>query len=65
MAESSKTDRLTLVEAAALLEMTQDSVRRRILLGQLEGGQELGRWWYVTRQSVERYIIKQQAAAAS
>ena len=65
MAEPSKTDRLTLVEAAALLGMTQDSVRRRILQGHLEGGQELGRWWYVTRKSVKRYLAQQQAAAAS
>ena len=65
MAEPSKTDRLTLVEAAALLGMTQDSVRRRILQGHLAGGQELGRWWYVTRESVDRYLAQQQEAAAS
>ncbi len=65
MAEPSKTDRLTLVEAAALLGMTQDSVRRRILQGHLEGGQELGRYWYVTQESVDRYLTEQQAAAAS
>ena len=65
MAEPSKTDRLTLVEAAALLGMTQDSVRRRILQGHLEGGQELGRWWYVTRESVDHYLAEQQAPAAS
>ncbi len=64
MAEPSKTDRLTLVEAAALLGMTQDSVRRRVLQGHLEGGQELGRWWYVTRESVDRYLAAQQATAA-
>ena len=62
---SKQPERLTLVEAAALLEMTQDSVRRRVLLGHLQGGQELGRWWYVTRKSVERYIIDQQTSAAS
>ena len=65
MADSSKTDRLTLVEAAARLEMTQDSVRRRILQGHLEGGQELGRWWYVTQESVTRYLAQQQATAES
>ena len=65
MAEPSKTDRLTLVEAAALLEMTQDSVRRRILQGHLEGGQELGRWWYVTRQSVQQYLADRKAEAQS
>ena len=64
MAEPSKTNRLTLVEAAALLGMTQDSVRRRILQGHLEGGQELGRWWYVTQESVDRYLTEQQATAA-
>ncbi len=62
--EPSKTDRLTLVEAAARLEMTQDSVRRRILQGYLDGGQVLGRWWYVTRESVDRYLAEQQATAA-
>ncbi len=64
MAEPSKTDRLTLIEAAALLELTQDSVRRRILQGHLKGGQELGRWWYVTKESVDRYLAEQQATAA-
>lgn len=65
MVEPSKTDRLTLIEAAQLLGMTQDSVRRRILQGHLEGGQELGRWWYVSRESVDRYLAQQKAAAAS
>ena len=64
MAEPSKTDRLTLIEAAHLLGLTQDSVRRRILQGHLEGGQELGRWWYVTQESVNRYLAEQQATAA-
>lgn len=65
MAEPSKTDRLTLVEAAALLGMTQDSVRRRVLQGHLTGGQELGRWWYVSRKSVQRYLAKESAAEAT
>ena len=64
MAEPGKTDRLTLIEAAQLLGLTQDSVRRRILQGHLKGGQELGRWWYVTRESVDRYLTEQQAAAS-
>lgn len=65
MAEPSKTDRLTLVEAAALLGMTQDSVRRRILQGHLDGGQEMGRWWYVTRESVQQYIADRKAESQS
>ena len=65
MAEPSKTDHLTLIEAAALLGLTQDSVRRRILQGHLEGGQELGRWWYVTQESVTRYLEQQATAAES
>ena len=64
MAEPGKTDRLTLIEAAQLLGLTQDSVQRRILQGHLKGGQELGRWWYVTRESVDRYLTEQQAAAS-
>ena len=65
MAEPSKTDRLTLIEAAALLGMTQDSVRRRILQGHLDGGQEMGRWWYVTRESVQQYIADRKAESQS
>ncbi len=65
MAEPSQTDRPTLIEAAALLWMTQDSVRRRILQRHLDGGQEMGRWWYVTRESVQQYIADRKAESQS
>jgi len=39
---------------------------RRLATGELEGGKDgLSGRWYVTRESVERYLAKQQQAAAS
>ena len=66
MAEPSKqSDRLTLIGAGTKLGMTEGQVRRLVLKGQLVGGQELGRWWYVSLESVDRYLAEQQTTAAS
>lgn len=48
-------DRLTLQEACQRLEMSRDQVILRIQKKDLVGGQELGRWWWVTNASVEQY----------
>ena len=61
---SKQSDRLTLNDAAARLGMTEGQVRRRVLQGRLDGGQELGRWWYVTLESVDRYLAEQRSTAA-
>ena len=61
---SKEADRLTLNEAAARLSMTEAQVRRRVLQGRLVGGQALGRWWYVTSESVDRYLAAKPAEEA-
>ncbi|KKL51817.1 hypothetical protein LCGC14_2291660 [marine sediment metagenome] len=59
-------NRIPVQEAAIQLGLSRESVMRRLATGELEGGKDgLSGRWYVTRESVERYLAKQQQAAAS
>ncbi len=60
-----RTETLAITDAALRLGVSREAAIRMVQRGLLEGGQELGRWWYVTRESVDRYLADQQAAAAS
>ena len=60
-----KTDkRIPAARIARILGVSRDTAIRMIQRGDLEGDQTLTRWW-ATRQSVDLYLTKQQAAAAS
>ncbi len=59
-------NRIPVQEAAIQLGLSRESVMRRLATGELEGGKDgLSGRWYVTRESVERYLKQRQAAAAS
>ena len=55
---------MTLTQAARRLALTEGQVRRRVLRGELDGGQQMGRWWYVTTKSVEAAEAEAAEAAA-
>ncbi len=58
-------NRIPVQEAAIQLGLSRESVMRRLATGELEGGKDgLSGRWYVTRESVERYLKQQQAAAS-
>ena len=60
-----KTDkRIPAARIARILGVSRDTAIRMIQRGDLEGDQTLTRWW-ATRESVDRYLAQQQAAAAS
>ena len=65
MAPSDKElDRVTLIQAAIRLGMSHESVKRRIWTGQIAGGQSLGRYWWVSKRSLERYLADNPKTAA-
>jgi excisionase family DNA binding protein len=45
---------MTLIEAAAIIGVTPDTLRQQIANGKLRAS-KLGRDWWVTRREVERY----------
>ena len=60
-----KTDkRIPAARIARILGVSRDTAIRMIQRGDLKGDQTLTRWW-ATRESVDRYLAEQQAAAAS
>ena len=62
---SKQPERIPLQEACLRLGMSRDQVMPRIQKGELEGGQDSfsGRW-YVTQESITRYLAEQQTTAA-
>lgn len=59
-------NRVPVQEAAIKLGLSRESAMRRLATGELEGGRDrLSGRWYVTRESIDRYIVQQQQAAAS
>lgn len=54
---------MTLVQAASLLGVRADTLRRQIALGKLHATKR-GRDWHVTARDVERYRAEHQAHAA-
>ena len=60
---SKQPERIPLQEACQRLRMSREQLIPRIQKGELEGGQDLGRW-FVTLESIDRYIAEQQATAA-
>ena len=61
---SNHPETLTITDAALLLGVSREAAIRMVQRGLLDGGKHLDRW-YTTRESVDRYIAQQQAAAAS
>ena len=63
---SKQPERIPLQEACLRLQMSREQVMPRIQKGELEGGQDSfsGRW-YVTQESITRYIEQQTTAAES
>ena len=59
-------NRIPVQEAAITLGLSRESVMRRLATGELEGAKDrLSGRWYVTRESVDRYIAEQATAAES
>ncbi len=59
-------NRVALQKAAITLGMSRESVLRRLGSGDLDGGQDsLSGRWYVTQDSLDRYLVERQAAATS
>ena len=57
-------NRVPVQEAAIELGLSRESVMRRLATGELEGGRDrLSGRWYATRESIDRYLAEQQAAA--
>lgn len=58
-------NRVPVQEAAITLGLSRESVMRRLATGGLEGAKDrLSGRWYVTQESVTRYLAEQQATAA-
>ena len=56
-------DRVAIQKAAITLGMSRESVLRRLGTGDLDGGQDaLSGRWYVTQDSLDRYILQRQAS---
>ena len=59
-------NRVPVQEAAIKLGLSRESVMRRLGSGELEGGRDrLSARWYVTQESVTRYLEQQTTAAES
>jgi len=55
-------NRVPVQEAAIKLGLSRESVMRRLSAGELEGAKDsLSARWYVTRESIERYLAKREA----
>ena len=52
---------MTLIEAAALLGVTPDTLRQQIAAGKLRA-KKVGRDWHVTAREVERYRTEHRRA---
>ena len=59
---SNQPQRIPLPEACSRLQMTREQVIPRIQKGELQGGQDLGRW-FVTLESIDRYLADETPAA--
>ena len=57
-------DRIPLPEACNRLRMSRDQVILRINKEDLAGGQHLGRW-FVTLESIERYLARKAEAQSA
>lgn len=52
-------NRISIQEAAMKLGLTRETVMRRLATGDLKGDKDgLSSRWYVTRESVDRYITE-------
>ncbi len=59
-------NRVPVQEAAIKLGLSRESVMRRLSAGDLDGDKDrLSGRWYVTQESLDRYLSEQQARAAS
>ena len=59
-------NRIPIQEAAIKLGLSRESAMRRLATGELDGAKDgLSGRWYVTRESVDRYIAEQATAAES
>ncbi len=64
--DSNQSERIPLQEACIRLRMSREQVLPRLQRGDLDGGKDAfsGRWW-VTLESIDRYLAEQQATATS
>ena len=62
---SKQSERIPLQEACQRLQMSREQVMPRLQRGELKGGRDgfSGRW-YVTLESIDRYLAEQQDPAA-
>ena len=59
-------NRIPVQEAAITLGLSRESVMRRLATGGLEGGRDrLSGRWYVTQESIDRYLVEHQITAES
>ena len=56
-----ESEQISLSEACRRLRMSRERVILRINNGELIGGQTMGRWWFVTVGSIERYLADQES----
>ena len=61
---SKQPERIPLQEACQRLRMSREQVMPRLQRGELDGGKDSfsGRWW-VTLESIERYLAEESTAA--
>jgi len=57
------TETIPLSSAALALGLSYEKTKRLVLIGELRGSQEDGRWWRVSSESVER--VKRERAEQS
>ena len=59
-------NRVPVQEAAITLGLSRESVMRRLATGGLEGAKDrLSGRWYVTQESIDRYLVEHQITAES
>ena len=58
-------NRVPVQEAGIKLGLSRESVMRRLAAGELAGGKDLlSAHWYVTQESIDRYLAEKQTTAA-
>ncbi len=61
---SKQSERIPLQEACQRLRMSREQVMPRLQRGDLDGGKDkLSGHWYVTLESIERYLAEAPAAS--
>jgi len=58
------TKNIALIEAALRIGRSYNATQRLVLTGELAGGRNERRQWFVTGESVERFIAEEKASKA-